>query len=351
MSDKFKFDVVIGNPPYQEESKGDSSSSTPIYHHFMEEAYKIAKRVSFITPARFLYNAGATPKAWNKKMLEDAHLKVEYYEQESSKVFSNTAIIGGVAVTYRDSDSDFGAIGTFTAFQELNSILKKVMSSNPDSISSIIYNRGAYRYTKMFDTDFPGARAQAQGSTEYRVESSAFDKLSNIFFNNKPDDKNTYIQLLGLQNNKRVYKWVRRHYISEHESLEKYKVFVSKSNGASGTLSDTAARMISMPILGTPLMGSTETFLSIGAFDTKAEGNAVLKYICSKFARVLLGVLKVTQDNTSEKWNYVPLQDFTIASDIDWSQPISKIDQQLYKKYGLDQTEIDFIESHVKELG
>ena len=70
MSDKFKFDVVIGNPPYQEESKGDSSSSTPIYHHFMEEAYKIAKRVSFITPARFLYNAGATPKAWNKKMLE-----------------------------------------------------------------------------------------------------------------------------------------------------------------------------------------------------------------------------------------------------------------------------------------
>ena len=351
MSDKFKFDVVIGNPPYQEESKGDSSSSTPIYHHFMEEAYKIAKRVSFITPARFLYNAGATPKAWNKKMLEDEHLKVEYYEQDSSKVFSNTAIIGGVAVTYRDSDSDFGAIGTFTAFQELNSILKKVMGSNPDSFSGIIYNRGAYRYTKTFDTDFPGARAQAQGSTEYRVESSAFDKFSNIFFDNKPDDKNTYIQLLGLQDNKRVYKWVRRDYISEHESLEKHKVFVSKSNGASGTLSDTAARMISTPIIGSPLIGSTETFLSIGSFDTKDEASAVLKYICSKFARVLLGVLKVTQDNTSEKWNYVPLQDFTIASDIDWTQPISKIDQQLYKKYGLDDTEIDFIESHVKELG
>ena len=351
MSDKFKFDVVIGNPPYQEESKGDSSSSTPIYHHFMEEAYKIAKRVSFITPARFLYNAGATPKAWNKKMLEDEHLKVEYYEQDSSKVFSNTAIIGGVAVTYRDSDSDFGAIGTFTAFQELNSILKKVMGSNPDSFSGIIYNRGAYRYTKTFDTDFPGARAQAQGSTEYRVESSAFDKFSNIFFDNKPDDKNTYIQLLGLQDNKRVYKWVRRDYISEHESLEKHKVFVSKSNGASGTLSDTAARMISTPIIGSPLIGSTETFLSIGSFDTKDEASAVLKYICSKFARVLLGVLKVTQDNTSEKWNYVPLQDFTTASDIDWTQPISKIDQQLYQKYGLDETEIDFIESHVKELG
>jgi 23S rRNA G2445 N2-methylase RlmL len=78
MSDKFKFDVVIGNPPYQEESTGDGTQAPPIYHKFMEEAYKIADRVSFITPARFLYNAGATPKAWNKKMLEDEHLKVEY---------------------------------------------------------------------------------------------------------------------------------------------------------------------------------------------------------------------------------------------------------------------------------
>ena len=346
----FKFDVVIGNPPYQEEAVGEGTHTPPIYHKFMEEAYKVASRVSFITPARFLYNAGATPKEWNKKMLEDEHLKVEYYEQDSSKVFSNTAIIGGVAVTYRDSSTVFGAIGTFTAYQELNSILKKVKKKNNGSFSSIIYNRGAYRYTEKLDIDYPGMRSRVQGSTEYRVESSAFDKLSENFCDDKPIDENTYIQILGLQNNKRVYKWVRSDYISEHISLHKYKVFVSKSNGASGTLSDTAARMISTPLLGTPKIGSTETFLSIGAFNTKNEANAVLKYICSKFARVLLGVLKVTQDNTSEKWKYVPLQDFTAASDIDWSQPISKIDQQLYKKYGLDETEIRFIETHVKEM-
>lgn len=350
MADKFKFDVVIGNPPYQEESTGDSTQTPPIYHRFMEEAYRIAERVSFITPARFLYNAGATPKAWNKKMLEDKHLKVEYYEQDSSKVFSNTAIIGGVAVTYRDSSTDFGAIGTFTAFTELNGILKKVMGSNPSSFSSIIYNRGAYRYSQKLDEDFPGARAQAQGSTEYRVESSAFDKLSSIFFDSRPSDGHTYIQLLGLQRNKRVYKWVRRDYISEHESLDKYKAFVSAANGASGILSDAAARIISTPLVGLPSIGSTETFLSIGSFDTKGEADAVLKYICSKFTRVLLGVLKVTQHNTSEKWKYVPLQDFTSASDIDWSQPIPEIDRQLYKKYGLDETEIEFIESHVKEM-
>ena len=342
---KFKFDVVIGNPPYQEESTGDSTQAPPIYHKFMEEAYKIANRVSFITPARFLYNAGATPKAWNKKMLEDKHLKVEYFEQDSSKVFSNTDIKGGVAVTYRDSDADFGAIGTFTAFQKLNSILKKVLGSNPDSFSSVIYNRGAYRYTKKLDTDFPGARAQAQGGTEYRVESSAFDKLSSIFFDNKPDDRNTYIQLLGLQNNKRVYKWVRRDYISAHESLGKYKVFIPAANG-SGALGE----VLSTPLIGSPLIGSTETFLSIGAFETKDEANAVLKYVRSKFARALLGVLKVTQHNSSEKWKYVPLQDFTSASDTDWTKTVREIDQQLYKKYGLHETEIEFIESHVKEM-
>ncbi len=98
---KFKFDVVIGNPPYQEEAKGSSASDDPIYNIFMEEAYKIAERVSFITPARFLFNAGKTPSAWNKKMLEDEHLKIEYFEQDSSKVFSNTNINGGVVVTYR----------------------------------------------------------------------------------------------------------------------------------------------------------------------------------------------------------------------------------------------------------
>ena len=350
---KFKFDVVIGNPPYQEESTGESTQTPPIYHMFMEEAYKIASRVSFITPARFLHNAGATPKAWNTKMLDDEHLKVVYYEQDSSKVFSNTAIIGGVAVTYRDSEARYGAIRTFTAFQELNSILNKVTVKNSDgeSLSSIFYNRGAYRYTEKFDADYPGVRAKSQGNSEYRVQTSAFVKFNYIFFDENPNDSTEYVQLLGLINNKRAYKWVCRDYISEHESLSKYKVFISKSNGASGTLiNDGAARMISTPVIGFPFIGSTETFLTIGAFYSEEEANALLKYICSKFARVLLGVLKVTQDNTSEKWKYVPLQDFTPVSDIDWTKPVSDIDRQLYKKYGLDEAEIEFIETHVKEM-
>lgn len=347
-SGKFKFDVVIGNPPYQEEM--ENTSDKPIYHLFIDEAYKIAEKVSFITPARFLFNAGKTPKAWNQKMLEDEHLKVEYFEQDSSKVFGNTNIIGGVVVTYRDSDTNFGAIGTFTAFTELNEILGKVMKANGESFSNIVFGQNIYQYTDKLHEDYPNAEGLLSQGHKYDVTSNAFDRLGFIFFDKKQDDGNSYIKLLGLQNNKRVYKWVRSDYISNHLSLSKYKVFVGTSNGASGTLCDVAARMISTPLLGTPFVGTTQTFLTVGSFETEAEANAALKYVRSKFARALLGVLKVTQHNTSEKWKYVPLQNFTPASDIDWTKTVREIDQQLYKKYKLNKTEIGFIESHVKEM-
>lgn len=99
-----------------------------------------------------------------------------------------------------------------------------------------------------------------------------------------------------------------------------------------------------------PEIGFTQSFISIGAFNTKEEATNALKYIKTKFARATLGILKITQDNNSSVWLYVPLQDFTASSDIDWSQSVADIDRQLYAKYGLDEKEISFIESHVKEM-
>lgn len=122
-------------------------------------------------------------------------------------------------------------------------------------------------------------------------------------------------------------------------------MLLPKSNG-SGTLGE----VVSTPLIGTPLIGYTRTFIGIGSFKTEFQANAALKYVKSKFARVMLGVLKVTQDNNPGKWKYVPLQDFTENSDIDWSKTIPEIDQQLYKKYGLDEDEINFIETKVKEM-
>lgn len=105
-----------------------------------------------------------------------------------------------------------------------------------------------------------------------------------------------------------------------------------------------------IPSVSEPEVAATETFISIGAFDTEYEANSLLKYVSSKFSRALLGVLKITQHLTPALWKFVPIQDFTPSSDIDWSKSIHEIDLQLYRKYGLDENEINFIETHVKEM-
>ena len=86
-----KFDVVIGNPPYQAEAQGGGTRDTPVYQLFMDAAYAVGKKVVLITPARFLFNAGFTPKAWNEKMLSDEHLSVAYYESDSNGLFPSLA--------------------------------------------------------------------------------------------------------------------------------------------------------------------------------------------------------------------------------------------------------------------
>lgn len=123
-----KFDFVIGNPPYNEDfnNSGDNANfAKPIYNLFIDEARKVSDKVTLIHPARFLFNAGSTPKDWNKKILSDKHFKVLYYEPNSAQVFPETDIKGGVAITYYDAGKTFEPIGTFTAFEELNRILKK----------------------------------------------------------------------------------------------------------------------------------------------------------------------------------------------------------------------------------
>ena len=155
---------------------------------------------------------------------------------------------------------------------------------------------------------------------------------------------------MGREGNERVYKYIRRDYVNHVPNLDKYKVFVPKSNG-SGALGEVLSTpVIGQPVIGQPVIGHTETFISIGSFDTNEEAQACYKYVCSKFCRVMLGILKCTPDNPPEKWKYVPLQDFTPSSDIDWTKSIEEIDQQLYKKYELSKEEIDFIETHVKEM-
>ena len=344
-----KFDVLISNPPYQDDTVGGNKNfASPVYHYFMQEAPKIAEKSVLITPARFLFDAGATPKKFNRDMLNDEHFKVLSYEPDAKKVFRRVDIEGGVAVTLYDTSQTFEPIGTFIPWDELRSVCDKVVNRQDfEPFNKIISGRTPYLFTDKFHDDFPDAAGKLSNGHAYDISSNVFETLPEIFFDDANADS---CRVLGRSDSKRVYRWIKREYVCGRGDgfVDKWKVFVPKANGASGKLSvDEAVRIISTPVIGEPSDIATDTFLVVGTFDSRDEAEACLKFVKSKFARVLLGSLKVTPVNPKGTWAKVPLQDFSASSDIDWH---GDVDEQLYRKYNLSDAEIAFIESHVKSM-
>ena len=340
--EKMTFDAIVGNPPYQEEGNGDTNAKKSIYHYFIDMGEKLSRTGTLIHPARFLFNAGDTPKEWNESKLNDIHYKVIKYWPNSLEVFPTVDIKGGVAVTYWNKDETYQPIKFFTPHKELQSILYKVEQLMQESLSEVITNRGTYKYSSLAYSEQP---EEMKKTADKRIAPSAFERMPLLFTESKPDDGREYVQMLGNIKNKRCYRWFRKDYIAQVENLEKYKVIVPKANG-SGAIGE----VLSTPLIGSPLIGYTETYISIGATDNEKEAEATLKYIKTKFSRTMLGILKVTQNNPRETWKYVPMQDFSSQSDIDWSKSVSDIDQQLYTKYGFTDEEIEFVESMIKPM-
>ena len=344
-----KFDFIIGNPPYQVEPELGSTRSLPIYDKFMDESYKISKKVELITPARFLFNAGQTKKEWNLAMLSNPHLKVLHYEADSSKVFPSTDIMGGIAITYYDSTQTFRAIGTFVTHPELRSIITKAAaSSSEDSVASIAESQNNYNFDELYK-DHPDYTQYISGEGHHsQLKTNALSRVP-IFTESKQN--NDDLRIFGLVNAKRCYRYCPKRYIRQnHPNLYKYKVLIPAANGSPAISDGNSTVLIGEPIVADPNVGYTQSFMSIGSFENTLEAENAMKYVKTRFCRTLLGVLKVTQSNPPVTWRMVPIQNFTSASDIDWSKSIPEIDQQFYTKYGLDDGEIAFIESHVKEM-
>lgn len=279
-------------------------------------------------------------------MLDDEHLRVVFYEQKSNKIFSNTDIKGGVAITIHDNNKDYGKIGTFIHIDELRQIKDKVSTNRVNNFSKLIYSNTSYKYASSFFDENPSFETRVSGGSSRYLSSSVFEKFPEVFFEKKPDDSNSYASILGLKNLKREFRYFAEHYLNPPDNFKKFKVLVPASNG-SGAIGE----VLSTPLIGQPLIGHTETFISIGCFDTEEEANNCLKYIKTKFARVMLGIKKITQGNKrAEVWSEIPLQDFSNSSDIDWSKSISYIDGQLYRKYNLSKDEINFIEEKVQVM-
>lgn len=336
-----KFDVIIGNPPYQIDTKDTSDNS--MFYLFVDVAYDMSPKVCLITPARFLFNAGKTPKQWNKKMLSDKHVRVILYNPKSSEVFPDIDLKGGVTVTYRDADKDFGAIGLYTQNEFLNTIFKLVVDKNDfKPISDIIYLQNKFNLECLY-SEFPNYK-EIIGSNgqEKRLTTNIFELLDVFTRIKKFEDQ---IEIIGLISNVRCSRFIEKKYLESHKNTDCYKVLLPKTNN-SGQLGEA----LSSPFVAGPGIGYTQSFIGFGCFKAEYEAENVLKYIKTKFARTLLGTLKVTQDNNKATWKNVPLQDFASKSDIDWSKPISDIDKQLYKKYNLSDDEINFIESMIKPM-
>ena len=345
---KMFFDVVVGNPPYQISGSGDNKTfSASVYNLFMENSFKLAEKVSLITPARFLFNAGATPQDFRNRMLSDPHLKVVRYEDDGRNFFPTSEIKGGIVITLRDAKKIIGPIGTFFAFDELRSIHHKVCVADKKfrSLNEIMRGQMTYKLSTKAYEDFPDLSSRLPNRTDTALRTNAFEVMPDIFLDAVPNDGREYVQIYGLFKMKRVCRYVRREYMIDIPEFETYKVFMTAADG-----NGDFGEKLTDPLVFGKGIGATQTFITVGAFDTRDEAEACLKYIKTKFVRALRSILKVTQHNPPPKWAKVPLQNFTASSDIDWTKSVAQIDAELYRKYGLTDAEKNFIETHVKEM-
>ena len=131
--------------------------------------------------------------------------------------------------------------------------------------------------------------------------------------------------------------------------MNTWKIFTSKANGGAGLLSDNKqVTIIGRAYIGQPRSVCTDSLIPIGSFETEEEAFNLQKYMSTKFLRFLAGILKASQNLYQGIYQYVPIQDFTNNSDIDWKKSIHEVDLQLYKKYGFTEEEIEYIEKKIK---
>ena len=329
---------------------GNGNGSTPIYNKFLDLSMSLCQQGTLIHPARFLFNAGKTSKEWNAKMLSNPHYKVVDYWADSTDVFSSVDIKGGVAVTYWNKKKNFGAIGLFSDYEELREISKKVGKQSHESFSDLVAPRELYRLTETLYNEYPLWDGRQSKGHKFSLGANIFGIFPEIFFDECPSDSTDMALIYGRANNTRCFKWCKKSYITHPNNFNSFKVIIPKSNGSGAIGEVMSTPIVGEPIVGEPIVGYTDTFIGIGTFDTRDEAEACLKYVKTKFARTMLGILKVTQDNPKDTWRLVPLQDFTEKSDIDWGKSIADIDQQLYAKYNLSEGEIKFIEEKVKPM-
>lgn len=336
------FDITVANPPYQKAMAG--TSDRQIYPDFMDFAFRVSSLACFVTPARFLFNAGKTSKKWNRQVLSDPHVSVSLFEADSRRIFPTAEVKGGITVTLRDTNVSLAPIGSFIPDLQLRSIVARVHAIADNFLDQIVFAPESYRFTSVLHVEYPQAIERVSAGHSFDVTTNCFDVLPEVFHDVA---YRGMIGVLGRQNNRRLVKFVNRRYVRDHPNLNAWKVALAKSNGA-GKLGEVLAP----PVLLSPGFAHTQSFISIGAFGTRKEAEELATFLHTKFARLLLGSLKVTQDNKRAVWANVPNLVSKAPADlsIDWESLVPVIDSQLADFFGLSKAEKAFVNERAQEM-
>lgn len=343
-----KFNAIVGNPPYQLMGGSGGTNDAPIYQLFCDTAIRLKPHyISLITPARW-FSGGRDSLLgdFRKRMLTSGHVKKLLAFSDSHDVFPTVEIKGGVSFFLIDekykgncnyslitngevktSEIKLDAFDVLIRDPRLNAIVQKV--------DKIRKSNGMKCVDSIISADTP-----------FGIPTNPGKSIKTPFeiFSTKSKNHDTLVYY--LEGNQRKTAYCRRSDIKKNaQDIDVYKVFIPKAGG-----SGNDPIVLGNPIVAMQNSVCSQTFIYV-AFDSYDEANNFSKYICSRFLRVIVSSVKITQDALSGAYRFVPIQDFTSSSDIDWSAPIEDIDRQLYRKYNLSDEEVSFIEKTIKPMG
>lgn len=336
-----KFSAIVGNPPYQEQLDSSRSLAKQHFPIFIQTGISLAPDyLSLITPARW-FTADAQDNSFPKLrnfVQQNNHFAI-ISSYNGKNLFPSTDLSTVSAFLWDKSHTGkvlfkeyFGKYNEMERplFEEgqdiilpsnnLVSILKKIIKTKYTPLNTITTGRDAFGIVGK-DIETRSSELQFDGSIKLQC---AHEEIRYY-------DKSLVQKNLDI--------------------LESYKIFTSKGNGGAGLLTDgKPVSIIGKAYVAEPNMACTDSLIPFGCFDNIIEAENLQKYFCTKFLRFLVGVLKVSQNLYQNVYEFVPLQDFTKNSDIDWSLSIADIDNSLYKKYELDDDEISYIEGLIKPM-
>ena len=340
--DNMKFKAIVGNPPYQEVDGGGGSSAKPIYDKFVGIALLVKPSfVSMIMPSRWM-TGGKGLDDFRSTMLSNHHIRILHDYLNASDCFTNVAIEGGICYFLIDSKNE-GKCQFCSHTTNGISAVERYLDDNESDV--VVRDAGALSIlSKVIDKSKHYFSEKVLARNPFGISNYEQEITATPLFNG--------LKVFGRFDGGRDIRYLPADFVPSKgaEIMKSWKVFLSKADGAAGQLGNPIpARIIGQGVIGDKNTICTETFLAIAPFSSEEETNNVVTYCRTKFFRFMVGIRKL-KNMTRDTYKFVPMQNFTNGSDIDWSKTVEQIDAQLYAKYHLSDDEIAFIESMIKPM-